>query len=102
MNLPEGFLFSVLQEQLGPHLGASPLNLLAVVGRNTIGRVKVAAPRAEPTRLAVSFELAKLLHGENSEGACVDLVSGDAVSGVSGMGPRLRSLATFTERAKET
>ena len=34
MNLPEGFLLSVLQEQLGPHVGASPLNLLSVVGRN--------------------------------------------------------------------
>jgi len=42
MNLPEGFLLGVLQEQLGPHVGASPLNLLSVVGRNVIGRVKVA------------------------------------------------------------
>lgn len=24
MNLPEGYLLQVLQEQLGPHLGASP------------------------------------------------------------------------------
>ena len=42
MNLPEGFLLSILQEQLGPQVGASPLNLLSVVGRNAIGRVKVA------------------------------------------------------------
>jgi len=52
MNLPEGYLLSVLQEQLGPNVGASPLNLLSVVGRNAIGRVKLAppgaAPRAEP------------------------------------------------------
>lgn len=48
MNLPEGFLLSVLQEQLGPHVGASPLNLLSAVGRNAIGRIKVAAAGADP------------------------------------------------------
>ena len=48
MNLPEGFLLSVLQEQLGPHVGSSPLNLLSIVGRNAIGRVKVAPQGADP------------------------------------------------------
>ena len=28
MNLPEGYLLQVLQEQFGPHIGASPLALL--------------------------------------------------------------------------
>ena len=55
MNLPEGFLLSVLQEQLGPHVGASPLNLLSVVGRNAIGRVKVATPGSDPTQPPLSF-----------------------------------------------
>ena len=100
MNLPEGFLLSVLQEQLGPHVGASPLNLLAVVGRNTIGRVKVAAPGADPTRPPVSFELAKLLHGDNSEEAFVDLVRRHAVSGVSGIVPKFLSPDTFSEHGK--
>jgi serine/threonine-protein kinase HipA len=100
MNLPEGFLLSVLQEQLGPHVGASPLNLLAVVGRNTIGRVKVAAPGADPTRPPVSFELAKLLHGDNSEEAFVDLVRRHAVSGVSGIAPKFLSPDTFSEHGK--
>src|SRR6185436_19979306 len=43
VSLPEGFLLAVLKEQLGPHLGAQPLELLAVVGTNTIGRVQVSA-----------------------------------------------------------
>ena len=43
VNLPEGFLLSTLKEQLGPHLGSRPLDLLAVVGRNSIGRVQVAS-----------------------------------------------------------
>ena len=30
MNLPEGFLLSVLQQELGPEVGASPLNSSAL------------------------------------------------------------------------
>ena len=37
MNLPEGYLLQVLQEQFGPHIGASPAALLSVIGRNMVG-----------------------------------------------------------------
>jgi serine/threonine-protein kinase HipA len=88
MNLPEGFLLSILQEQLGPHVGASPLSLLRVVGRNVIGRVKVASEGADPTSPPVAFELADILKGDNSEEAFVELVRRFAVSGVSGVVPK--------------
>ncbi|HUD33098.1 MAG TPA: type II toxin-antitoxin system HipA family toxin [Variovorax sp.] len=91
MNLPEGFLLSILQEQLGPHVGASPLDLLAVVGRNAIGRVKVTAPGADPTQPPVPFELASILRGDNSEAAFVELVRRHAASGVSGVVPKFLS-----------
>jgi serine/threonine-protein kinase HipA len=91
MNLPEGFLLSVLQEELGPHVGASPLNLLSIVGRNVIGRVKVALTDAEPTQAPVPFELAEILRGDNSEEAFVRLVRKHAVSGVSGVVPKFLS-----------
>lgn len=91
MNMPEGFLLSVLQEQLGPHIGASPLSLLAVVGRNAIGRVRVAPEGADPTQAPVPFDVADILRGENSEGAFVDLVRRYAVSGVSGVVPKFLS-----------
>jgi serine/threonine-protein kinase HipA len=42
MNLPEGYLLQVLQEEFGPHIGASPVALLSVIGRNMVGRLKVA------------------------------------------------------------
>ena len=102
MNLPEGFLLSILQEQLGPQVGASPLNLLSVVGRNAIGRVKVAVPGADPTQPPVPFELAGILRGDNSEAAFVDLVRRYAVSGVSGVVPKFLSPNTLTEYGKGT
>ena len=47
MNLPEGYLLQVLQEQFGPHIGASPMALLSVIGRNMIGRIQVAPSGAD-------------------------------------------------------
>lgn len=102
MNLPEGFLLSVLQEQLGPQVGASPLNLLSVVGRNAIGRVKVAAPGADPRQPPVPFELAGILRGDNSEAAFVDLVRRFAVSGVSGVVPKFLSPNALAAHGKGT
>ena len=102
MNLPEGFLLSILQEQLGPHVGASPLNLLSVVGRNAIGRVKVAAPGADPTQLPVPFDLNGILRGDNSEEAFVDLVRRHAASGVSGVVPKFLSPSPLGKHGKGT
>lgn len=87
VSLPEGFLLSVLKEQLGPHLGATPLDLLAVVGHNLIGRVRVSAgalPRAE---LALA-DLAPLLHGQGSQHVFLELLTQFATSGVSGVVPK--------------
>jgi len=46
-NLPEGYLLSVLREVLGPALDGTDLSLLAVVGRNGIGRVTVTPPQMQ-------------------------------------------------------
>lgn len=65
MNLPEGYFLQVLQERFGPHIGASPIALLSVIGRNMVGRLQVAAPGAllsEPTKLV---EVAAMLRGDN-------------------------------------
>jgi len=91
MNLPEGFLLSILQEELGPHVGASALNLLSVVGRNAIGRVKVAPVGANPEAAPLAFEVSEILRGDNSEEAFVRLVRKHAVSGVSGVIPKFLS-----------
>ncbi len=88
MNLPEGYLLQVLQEQFGPHIGASPTALLSVIGRNMVGRVQVAAPGAVLDEPARAIEVAQLLRGDNSEAAFAKLVRQHATSGVSGVVPK--------------
>ncbi len=88
MNLPEGYLLQVLQEQFGPHIGASPITLLSVIGRNMVGRLQVAAPGAVLAVPAQPIEVAALLRGDNSEAAFAELVRQHAASGVSGVVPK--------------
>lgn len=88
MNLPEGYLLQVLQEQFGPHIGASPIALLSVIGRNMVGRLQVAAPGAQLNEPTQPIEVAALLKGDNSEAAFAALVRQHATSGVSGVVPK--------------
>ena len=88
MNLPEGYLLQVLQEQFGPHIGASPMALLSVIGRNMMGRLQVAAPGAELSVPPKPIEVAALLKGDNAEAAFAALVREHATSGVSGVVPK--------------
>ena len=88
MNLPEGYLLQVLQEQFGPHIGASPIALLSVIGRNMVGHLQVAAPGATLDEPAQPVEVAALLKGDNSEEAFAELVRQHATSGVSGVVPK--------------
>ena len=88
MNLPEGYLLQVLQEQFGPHIGASPMALLSVVGRNMVGRLQVAAPGADLGQPPKPLDVAALLKGDNAEQAFAALVREHATSGVSGVVPK--------------
>lgn len=88
MNLPEGYLLQVLQEEFGPVVGASPTALLSVIGRNMVGRLQVAPPEASLDEPAKPIEVAELLKGDNSEEAFSRLVREHARSGVSGVLPK--------------
>ena len=101
VSLPEGFLLSVLKEQLGPHLGASGLDLLAVVGHNLIGRVQVGAGEQVLASAALD-DLAPLLHGEASQQVFLELMASHAASGVSGVVPKFLSNATLALFRKGT
>lgn len=97
MNLPEGYLLQVLQEEFGPLIGGNPVNLLAVIGRNMVGRIQVAPPGAALDEPAKPIEVAELLKGDNSEQAFSQLVREHAKSGVSGVLPKFLD----TEERKE-
>jgi serine/threonine-protein kinase HipA len=97
MNLPEGYLLQVLQEQFGPHIGADPIALLSVIGRNMVGRVQVAAAGAALDEPAKPIEVAELLAGDNSEEAFAELVRQHATSGVSGVLPKFLDTELETE-----
>jgi serine/threonine-protein kinase HipA len=88
MNLPEGYLLQVLQEQFGPHIGADPIALLSVIGRNMVGRAQVAAAGAVLDEPAKPIAVAELLQGDNSEEAFAELVRQHSTSGVSGVLPK--------------
>ncbi len=88
MNLPEGYLLQVLQEQFGPHIGANPVALLSIIGRNMVGRVQVAASDAALEEPPKSIEVAELLEGDYAEEAFAELVRQHATSGVSGIFPK--------------
>lgn len=94
MNLPEGYLLRILQEQFGPIIGGSPMALLSVVGRNMIGRIQVAPPGADIEQPAAAVDVAALLHGDNSEESFARLVSEHATSGVSGVVPKFLDTST--------
>jgi serine/threonine-protein kinase HipA len=96
MNLPEGYLLQVLQEQFGPHIGADPIALLSVIGRNMVGRVQVAAAGAALDEPAKPMEVAELLAGDNSEEAFAELVRQHATSGVSGVLPKFLDIEAET------
>jgi serine/threonine-protein kinase HipA len=93
VNLPEGFLLSLLKEQIGPHLGSRPLDLLAVVGQNTIGRVQLA-PGAVLDPTAAAIDLRELLHAPRSAEVFLELMRAHAASGVSGIVPKFLSPET--------
>jgi serine/threonine-protein kinase HipA len=88
MNLPEGYLLQVLQEEFGPIIGANPIALLSVIGRNMVGRLQVAPHGASLDEPAKPIEVADLLKGDNSEEAFSELVREHAKSGVSGVLPK--------------
>lgn len=88
MNLPEGYLLQVLQEEFGPIVGASPVALLSVIGRNMVGRLQVAPPGAALDEPAKPIEVTEILKGDNSEEAFSRLVREHAKSGVSGVLPK--------------
>lgn len=106
MNLPEGYLLHVLEELFGPHIGASPIKLLSIVGRNMVGRLQIAPQGSQLEEPIQPLDVAHLLKGDNSEKAFSELVHLYATSGVSGIVPKFldatKSSSKFSHHKKGT
>jgi len=75
MNLPEGYLLQVLQEQLGPSNHGEPDGApFRHRTENMVGRIQVAAAGAKLDEPTQPVEVAELLQGDNSEEAFAELV----------------------------
>lgn len=90
MNLPEGYLLSLLKEQMGPLLGSRPLDLLAVIGANMIGRISLHVPGESPA-VTGNPDLEALLSAPRSLDLFHELMREHAASGVSGVVPKFLS-----------
>jgi serine/threonine-protein kinase HipA len=90
MNLPEGYLLSLLKERMGPLMGSRPLDLLAVVGANMIGRVSLHLP-GESSPARGNPDLGALLAAPRSLDLFHELMREYASSGVSGVVPKFLS-----------
>lgn len=90
-NLPEGLLLAILRDQAGSLFDGTDLSLLAIVGRNAIGRVRIATEGADPFALPQAFDVREVLEGENSDARFTELVRRYATSGVSGIFPKFLS-----------
>lgn len=90
-NLPEGYLLSILREVLGSALDGTDLSLLALVGRNGIGRVTVIPPQAQDQVPEEPLDLKALLHEDFSPEYFDHLVRRYARSAVSGVVPKFLS-----------
>jgi serine/threonine-protein kinase HipA len=97
-NLPEGYLLSILREVLGSALDGTDLSLLAVVGRNGIGRVTVIPTQTQGRAPEEPLDLQSLLHEDFNPEYFDELVRRYArSSAVSGVVPKFLSPRTRDE-----
>lgn len=87
-NLPEGFLLSVIQEDFGRLLDGTDLSVLAVVGSASIGRVTVTLRGQAATTPLDEFDVAGVLHGDNTQAHFAELVRNYARAAISGAVPK--------------
>jgi len=87
-NLPEGFLLSVIQEDFARLLDGTDLSVLAVVGSASIGRVTVTLQGQAVNTPLDEFDVAGVLHGNNTDEHFAELVRHHARAAISGAVPK--------------
>jgi serine/threonine-protein kinase HipA len=89
MNLPEGFSKDLSRERLGPQGDVSDMELLALTGANTIGRVRAIPHGTAPITSRYNFDLGALLALPNSRDHLLKQLDAGISDGVSGVMPKI-------------
>lgn len=100
-NLPEGYLLSVIQEDFGRLLDGTDLSVLAVVGSASIGRVTVTLQGQAANTPLDEFDVADVLHGDNTHEHFAELVRHHARAAISGAVPKFLAPEALVEAEAE-
>lgn len=93
-NLPEGFKKEVIRQRLGPHADVTDWGLLALTGKNVIGRVRVV-PHGTPIKKTLShIEVAAILASEDSQSSLLRYLNEGVLEGISGVMPKALNSST--------
>jgi len=89
MNLPEGYLFDLIARRIAKHERIDDMRLLAITGRQQIGRLQFLQPGEQWVAPPVQVGLQQLLHEPASQGLFEFLVEIYFGSGISGVQPKV-------------
>lgn len=89
MNLPEGYLFDLIARRIAKHERIDDMRLLAITGRQQIGRLQFLPPGEHWDVPEPQVGLQQLLHEPASRGLFEFLVETYFRSGISGVQPKV-------------
>lgn len=89
MNLPEGYLFDLIARRIAKHERIDDMRLLAITGRQQIGRLQFLPPGEHWDVPEPQVGLQQLLHEPASRGLFEFLVEAYFSSGISGVQPKV-------------
>jgi serine/threonine-protein kinase HipA len=89
MNLPEGYLFDLIARRIAKHEHIDDMRLLAIIGRQQIGRLQFHQPGEQWEPQPAQVGLQRLLHEPASQGLFDFLVETYFCSGISGVQPKV-------------
>ncbi|MEJ7745193.1 MAG: type II toxin-antitoxin system HipA family toxin [Luteimonas sp.] len=89
MNLPEGYLYDLIARRVAKHERIDDMRLLAITGRQQIGRLQFLPPGEQWEAPPAQVGLSQLLHQPASRGLFDFLVETYFQSGISGVQPKV-------------
>ncbi|HAS50393.1 MAG TPA: hypothetical protein DCS21_01025 [Gammaproteobacteria bacterium] len=101
-NLPEGYLYFWIREHFGKVARMDDMSILAIAGRDVIGRVRCLTPDAAPDQEIPGESLEAILTWRGTEDLFADLARRYALaSGISGVQPKVLVPEQLAQTGKE-